>query len=223
MKKLLVLVFVAAMCVPSYGEVLVYKTKQKGTTFSFNNWDDDYGRYQGQMADGFLLLDVDIDSGRILLINNSAFWITYTKTKTEGMSSMELRELEVYYGVWGAKTYMVISSFSFLDWINDSNDSSGNYVYGATITVEGVVKGTSLIKGGVKVSIPAALKGFSHFDWESVTKPELGSLTVIATLDKKWTARANDLNDLGGEDALLYTYLAIHSYLVDKGYPPLLW
>ena len=31
MRKFLVLVFVAVMCVPSYGSILVYKTAQTGT------------------------------------------------------------------------------------------------------------------------------------------------------------------------------------------------
>jgi hypothetical protein len=219
MKKLLVLFFVLAMCWPCYGEVLVYKTKQKGNAFYFNNSLYTFGRYQEESGSGFVLLDVDIDSGRISRIN-SALWIRYFKA-TDSMDLFVLGDLDVYFGMGGKGTYMAISSFSVLDWMNDPNDYSEDYVYGATVTVDGMLRETSLIKGGAKVSIPVTLTGFANYHRLVATKPELGKWTIIEILDKKWTARANDLNDLGGEDAFLNTFLAIHSYLVAEGYPPL--
>jgi hypothetical protein len=221
MKKLVMLLIVLAMCWPCYGEVLVYKTKHKAAIFSFNSWVDNYGSYQEGKTNGFLLLDVDIDSGRISLIN-SAWWISFSiSSGGKGMTSLELEDLEAFYGRSGAKTYMTISSFWCFDSIYDSYDSNEYYVFGDTFVVGGVVKGTSLIKGGAKVSIPVTLNGSCYTDELVANKRALGMATISAGLDKKWTARANDLNDLGGEDAIYNTFLAIHDYLVDKGYPPL--
>lgn len=216
MKKLVMLLIVLAMCWPCYGEVLVYKTKQKTAGFIFNSWVDNYGSCQEWKANGFLLLDVDIDFGRISWIN-SAWWLCYG----EGMTSLELEDLEALYGRSGAKTRMTISSFSVFDSKYDSYDPNEYFIFGDTFVVGGVVKGTSLIKGGAKVSIPAALNGSCYADELIANKRELSTITASATLDKKWTARANDLSDLGGEDAIYNTFWAIHDYLVDKGYPPL--
>lgn len=219
------LLIVLAMCWPCYGEVLVYKTNSKGTLYSFN-WLGNYGSYQNVKGGSFLLLDVDIVSGRIDWIN-SAWQISFYDAGNgffdgKGMASLELDGLEAFYGRSGTKTYMTISSFSYLDNQFDSYDPNEYYFFGDTFVVEGVVTGTSLIKGGVKVSIPTALKGSCQIDETLVNTRKVGMATVSANLDKKWTARANDLSDLGGENAIHDTFLAIYDYLVAKGYPPLI-
>jgi hypothetical protein len=212
------LLIVLAMCWPCYGEVLVYKTNQKETVSAFNSLVDNYGAYVEAKTCGFLFLDVDVDivSGRISWINSAWCISLYGKV----MDSWELKDLEALYGRSGAKTYMTISSFSIFRGKYDYADPNENCGFGDTFVVGGWVKGTSLIKGGAKVSIPAALNGFCHTDELIANRRLLGTTTVSARLDKKWTARANDLNDLGGEDAIYNTFWAIHDYLVAKGYLP---
>ncbi|MFA5252210.1 MAG: hypothetical protein WC454_06465 [Phycisphaerae bacterium] len=219
MKKLLVLFFVLAMCWPCYGEVLVYKTNSKETSVAFNSLVDNYGAYVEVKTCGFLLLDVDIDSfnRRISWINSA--WCISLSGKV--MDSWGLKDVEALYGWYSpAKTSMTISSFSIFRGKYDLADPNENRGFGDTFMARGVVKGTSLIKGGAKASIPAALNGFCHTDELLANKRYLGTTTISATLDKKWTARANDLSDLGGEHAIYNTFWAICYYLVAKGYLP---
>jgi hypothetical protein len=218
MKKLVMLLIVFAMCWPCYGEVLVYKTNSKETVVAFNSLTANYGAYVESKTGGFLLLDVDIDAGIISWINSAWCIALYDG---EVMDSWGLKDVEALYGWYSpAKTSMTISSFSIFRGKCDYADPNENFVFGDTFVVNGVVKETSLIKGGAKVRIPAALNGFCHTDELLANKRYLGTTTITATLDKKWTARANDLSDLGGEDAIYYTFFAICDYLEAKGYLP---
>jgi len=66
MKKLLVLFFVAAMCVPSYGDIVVYKF-----TGQFNPWvaftDDSYetATVGIKKITGYCVSDIDMDTGEL--------------------------------------------------------------------------------------------------------------------------------------------------------------
>ena len=79
MRKLLVLVFVAVMCVPSYGSILVYKTVQTGTVLDLTG-----PSVVKVTENGYLVLDVDLTAQDVC----SAQQITYT-----GKSGATLRAL----------------------------------------------------------------------------------------------------------------------------------
>lgn len=72
MRKLLLLVIVAAMCVPCYGGILVYKTSTSATVFT--------GDVKEVQKDrGYLVLDVDFDTQTV----NSAQQVTYGDAEQE--------------------------------------------------------------------------------------------------------------------------------------------
>ena len=71
MRKLLLLVFVALMCVPSYGDILVYKTTQTATVFDLAG-----GTENKETQKGFLVLDINLATQTI----NSAQQVTYSGT-----------------------------------------------------------------------------------------------------------------------------------------------
>ncbi len=73
MKKLLVLLFVAAMCIPSYGDILVYKTTTKDTVFNLTA----PGTMTKETEKGYLVLDVDLATQDI----NEAQQVTYSSTE----------------------------------------------------------------------------------------------------------------------------------------------
>jgi hypothetical protein len=80
MRKLLLLVFVAAMCVPSYGDILVYKTTQTATVLDITV----PASLDKVTEKGFLVLDVDLTTQDVC----EAQQITYT-----GKSGATLRAL----------------------------------------------------------------------------------------------------------------------------------
>jgi hypothetical protein len=55
MRKLLLLVFVALMCVPSYGDILVYKTTQKATMLNLTDVS-----LNKETEKGYLVIDIDL-------------------------------------------------------------------------------------------------------------------------------------------------------------------
>ncbi|MBE3116775.1 hypothetical protein IMZ68_06175, partial [Candidatus Bathyarchaeota archaeon] len=83
MRKLLVLVFVAVMCVPSYGSILVYKTTQTATVFDLAGGTEDK-----ETQKGFLVLDINLADQTI----NSAQQITYS-----GETQRALTAVVVFY------------------------------------------------------------------------------------------------------------------------------
>jgi hypothetical protein len=221
-KKLLVLVFVAAICVPVCGEVLVYKTKQKANVFGYDNWAEALtgtGDYEEGITSGYLIINVSINPiSKNIGAVSGAYWITYSKGK---MSSLELQDLIVVYGRWKAKAYASIFSFSCFNWINSEYEPSERYVYGSSVMISGVVKRTSLLWGIAPINAPTVLNGSLQIEEDTAYKPSIGITSIVSFFDKKWTARANDLTDLGGDNAAYNTFWAINDYLVSKGYPSL--
>ncbi len=87
MRKLLVLVFVAVMCVPSYGSILVYKTAQTGTVLDITG-----SASLGKETDkGYLVLDIDLTTQTV----NSAQQITYSGTTQEALAASVVFHNEV--------------------------------------------------------------------------------------------------------------------------------
>ncbi|MGA2172135.1 MAG: hypothetical protein ABSG82_03865 [Sedimentisphaerales bacterium] len=89
MRKLLVLVFVAVMCVPSYGSILVYKTTQAATVFDVTGATP----MSKVTQKGYLVLDVNLATQTV---NGDAYQITYS-----GTTQKALVAAVVFYNVAG--------------------------------------------------------------------------------------------------------------------------
>ncbi|MGD0573396.1 MAG: hypothetical protein ABSB11_10320, partial [Sedimentisphaerales bacterium] len=87
MRKFLVLVFVAALCAPSYGSILVYKTAQTGTVLDITG-SASLGK---ETEKGYLVIDVDLTTQTV----NSAQQITYSGTTQEALAASVVFHNEV--------------------------------------------------------------------------------------------------------------------------------
>ena len=101
MKKLLALVFVAVICVPSYGSILVYKTTQTATVLDLTG-SASLGK---ETEKGFLVLDIDLATQTV----NSAQQITYS-----GTSGATLRALSADVVFYDEVTGNIVADYSRL-------------------------------------------------------------------------------------------------------------
>ncbi len=204
MKKLVMLLAVLALCIPAYGEILVYKTKAKILAYEY----DDPEKLK-ETYTGYMVLDVNLDD-------------------TGGLLEIE-DKVDIWY--WkGSKYYLVDYTFELDLWLLDLGSpwvvlsDFWSYLYIPIPPDEGYFgqiwavtsgKGRETnIGNGEKRRIAKSTKG--HCLCEQDGESFLGSGTVSSRLSTKFTRIGNRANECDGdfED----TVDAITEYLEGKGY-----
>ncbi|MFA5271980.1 MAG: hypothetical protein WC412_06570 [Candidatus Omnitrophota bacterium] len=180
MKKLLVLVFVAAMCVSSYGDILVYKVAINFNPYQvFTNDSYSAATVSVALATGYEVLDVDMDTGEA---NASPTLIFYNGKGYKWCYDIDASEDSYFYGfdIKGT-TGRGINGYTIIDgdagsWIC--------YLYGkSAMTDIGRFDRR-------KVYIPKSLKGVSIILYGGSAPTEAYG-NIIMTLDAKYTKVAN--------------------------------
>jgi len=205
MKKLLVLVFIAALCMPSYGEILVYKV-----TCSFDTWidynDTDYYDVATSVGTkqltGYLVLDVDLDTWEF---NGDPIVIYYGKQGTNKWGeffSIDAGEQWIDTFTIQGKAYKgVLMQFG---WVDDQEivGSSWEELYGKTSNVD-IGKGAKN-----KVAVPNNLKGIVE-QWDETDDIFDGLGNITANLDSKYTQYGNKGEGHNELDTVKYILAAL--------------
>ena len=190
MRKLLVLIFVAALCVPGYGSILVYRTSVMDTVFSGN-------APTKETLPGYLILNVNLDTQVV----SDAQHLTYTikPTKTQ-------------------ETVNVTVNFN----------SSGRYIVAeyARGNADAILSGKTYDGNAVGLTgkqVAKSLKGYLLVSSESSFL--MGSGTISATLDTKWT-KDNLSSDVPTVAGLIAASLTKYTVVSDTTAPtpnPMTW
>ena len=171
MKKLVMLLFVLALCVPSYGasdfgNFLVYRVtitdKPVITDVNFNNWPapttataiKSSASFKGYLvldANDSLVVNSSSDACSPALILNG----TDPETKAKKQQWMSHGNVDIQKVAVGTKT------FAELSWNSNTSGTEPNDSWADTL---GNVVGTVLVKGGAKVDVPKSLKGNGGFE-----------------------------------------------------------
>jgi hypothetical protein len=195
MKKLLALVVVVALCMPSYGSVLVYKiTARFNPNIEFEDASQEAATsVVTETGTGYIVLDVNVttDVNTLKEPNNAddpnVSFIFYGKDKTyNGPSELGFYEPNTGLGFSFATVFHIKADGNgvLLKWVEGGAGSAEGIVstgYGKCAKVD-IGKGTKN-----KFQIPSSLKGIIYDwcdDWE-----EFGNGTF--TLDSKYTQWAN--------------------------------
>ena len=204
MKKLLVLVLVAALCIPCYGapldeNILVYKlTCSFKPMIDFNDT-----RTQATVGtkkiNGYLIFDLDLLDANTPLLNFDPVMILYAKDEKDPSTW------------WG--TYFTLHEASgevgFYVFDIDEKGHNGIYLYidgeadydivhnvrcglYGKITSVDIGKVTGIPPGVVKKSVSGILKGNVEV-WDETVNDFEGFGDMTATLDRKYTKPANKL------------------------------
>jgi hypothetical protein len=223
MKKLVMLLVVLALCVPSYGYILVYKMTVSGTTAEWEATDDTEGwLLHKASARGYLVLDVDDDDPNVL------YDVQFIDYWSEGNDKG--------YGMWDTGeefTHSILSGLPpkgknivrmELSFTVDGFEVGGR--------VLGTVKSTDIgtlddDEKKEKKDVATSLKGVCAWEDES-EYPESGYGTVSLTLDSKWTKTANNPDEEKGFGGDFWSFLdpgsdapqGLINWLESKGYEP---
>jgi hypothetical protein len=223
MKKLVMVLVVLALCVPTYGYILVYKVTMSGTVAGWKTTPDGWllSKASGR---GYLVLDVDDDDPNVL--NDVQFIDYYTE------------DHDKLYDMWDAGeefTHSILpgrppkgKNIVCVDLnLVDSGFELGGRVLG---TVKSTDIGTlDEDEKKEKVDVATSLKGVGAWEsYEDDTLNESGYGTLSLTLDSKWTKTANNPDEEKGFGGNFENFLAPESdapqglinWLESKGYGP---
>jgi len=206
MKKLLALVVVVALCIPSYGSVLVYKiTARCNPDIEFEDSSQEVATSVGtDTGTGYIVLDVNVttDVNTLEEPNNAddpnvSFIFYNGKDKTyDGPSELGFYDPNTGLGCSFATVFHIKADGNgvLLKWVEGGTGSAEGVVctgYGKCAKVD-IGKGTKN-----KFQIPSSLKGIIYDwgdDWEGLSN-------VTFTLDSKYTQWANKNGKSRVEDA----------------------
>lgn len=187
MKKLLVLVFVAAMCLPAYGEILVYKftcSCNPWIGFTDSNWTA--GTVGTKQINGYCVLDVNMATGDLNPDPTLIFYGKDGKDKWGTSFDLSVAGDQIYFTIFDIVGTTNGGIYVYTE-ENDDQDRVGNIVsnlYGKIAYVD-IGKGPK-----DKKYLPTSLKGTVEFWGEAAGNFEaFGAVTV--TLDSKYTKPAN--------------------------------
>jgi hypothetical protein len=228
MKKLVMLLVVLALCMPSYGYILVYKVTMNGTEVRRETTDDTEGwLLQKTSGPGYLVLDVNDEDPNVL---NDVKFVDYY-TETEDHTKYRL------YEIW--TTYDEEFTHSILPGLPPKGKNIVNMglslTSGRGFELGGVALGTvksADIGTGSKVDVAMVLKGVCEWGYyEDDTLEDTGYGMLTLTLDTKWTKTANNPDETKGFGGDIGLFLdpesgppempqGLINWLESKGYEP---
>jgi len=193
MKKLVMLLVVLALCVPTNGYILVYKVTMSGTAAGLETDGTEGWLLHKESGQGYLVLDVNDEDPNVL--NDVKFVTYYTETRDHTKYKG--------YEMWDAGeefTHSILQGLppkgKNIASINiDLSTESGTTLGGKLL---GTVKSTD-IGTGAKVDVAMVLKGVGAWEsYEDDTLDSTGYGTLTLTLDTKWTKTANNPDETKG-------------------------
>jgi len=228
MKKLVMLLVVLALCVPTNGYILVYKVTMNGTEVRRETTDDTEGwLLQKTSGPGYLVLDVNDEDPNVL---NDVKFVDYY-TETEDHTKYRL------YEIW--TTYDEEFTYSILPGLRPKGKNIVNMglslTSGRGFELGGVALGTvksADIGTGSKVDVAMVLKGVCEWGYyEDDTLEDTGYGMLTLTLDTKWTKTANNPDETKGFGGDIGLFLdpesgppempqGLINWLESKGYEP---
>jgi hypothetical protein len=192
MKKLVMLLIVLVVCLPSYGEILIYKVATAAKVYEVDSQEFVTGAVKS-----YIVLEVN-DFNSLDVINDVE--IRYFKnavgSKVQDTVNINLdlsREV-----LAGKKFDAVIASY------DEPGDIAGTLLGKTTM---------AFVATGVKKSIPTKLEGQLLIDGSVQSLTLVGTAKMVATLKPDWTKAANDF-DRSFDD----TVLDIEGFLFDAGF-----
>jgi hypothetical protein len=197
------LLVVLGVCLPSYGEVLVYKFTLSGTYFEQR--DGEWGA-NNRTFKGYLVMDVDYGDSTIVQTQS----ITYQRDESGKWFEQGPMDLQLVRVELGTK----------VQWITIGKDF--------TLEGEGVVAGDFGVTAGaarnrnigteVKHEVATAMTGYNLSDGVRENGRDLIMLKLSATFYPAWTYWANGDGDDEGNQDFDATIQMITAYLTGKGY-----
>jgi hypothetical protein len=200
MRKLVILLVVLGVCLPAYGDVLVYKTTLSGDVMGTG------GMKKGKIR-GYLVLEVNSFSLSDWQVAGAAHVLYMKDGKKKWRSSYQQSYLELYrYQVTSKKGMLLVDSGFNYDLAN---------CYGSVESVVyGEVKRTLVGTGSPKPKVPSKMKGHSLVYGDAVDD-WTGSGKQTAKLHRKRTKNANK-----NGKSLSQVVDGIVNSLAAKGYKP---
>jgi hypothetical protein len=230
MKKLVMLLVVLALCMPSYGYILVYKLTMSGTAARWETTDDTEGWLLGKDSGrGYLVLDVDEDDPNVLYdVQFISYW---SEGNDKGYEIWTTGEEEFTHSILPG---LPPKGKNIVRMELSLTDEKGFEVGGRVL---GTVKSTDIgtldeDEKKEKKDVATSLKGVCAWeDYEDDTLDDTGYGTVTLTLDTKWTKTANNPDETKGFGGDIGLFLdpesgppempqGLINWLESKGYGP---
>jgi hypothetical protein len=198
--KAVMLLAVLGFCLPSYGEILVYKFTQNGTYWmqEGGEWRVDKGPWKGYMVVDLNYDDYTIPSAEIIGYGKGGGGKTFTETP------VPLQLVRVEYGT---KVQWVVMATQV--------DFAGQQITGGSLHMLAGQARVRNIGTGENQEIPNKLAGYGVEDRTDTGDRDIGLSTLSATLYPAWTYWANGDEGNQNFDA---TVQMIIDYLIDRGY-----
>jgi hypothetical protein len=191
---------VLGLCLPSYGEILVYKFSLSGTYYEL-----DGGEWQvsNRTFKGYLVLDFNYDAHSI----DQAEVFTYWRDEDGRQFERSTPDLKVVQVEYGTRTQWVVME-------TDLEEVGGEVVGGSFMMLTGSVRERN-IGVGVNHKVAATLSGY-HL--EGTQGAAIVKLKVSATFYPAWTYWANGDDPGEGNQDFEAAKLKVETYLDTKGY-----
>jgi hypothetical protein len=200
MTKMVMLLVLLGLCVPSYGDILVYKLSAKCTFFVF---EDGEWQVTSPTLKGYHVIDLNYDTHTIDQSHEFIYWKD-AEGKKFTSNILNLRLIPVEYGT---KTQWAI--------METDRDVVGEEVIGGHILVlTGSVRERN-IGTGVNRKVAATVSGY---DVGGTQGEDIEKGAVSLTFYPAWTYWANGDDDDEGNQDFDATVQMITDYFIDRGY-----
>lgn len=195
MKKLVMLLIVLAVCLPSYGEILIYKVATVAKVYEVDSQE-----FVNAAVKSYIVIEVnDINSLNVINDVEIRYFKNAVGNKVQDTVNINLdlsREV-----LAGKRFDAVIASY------DEPGDITGTLL-GKTAM--------AFVATGVKKSIPTKLEGQLLVDGTVQTLNIVGTAKMVATLKTDWTKTSNDFGLSFAE-----TVSEIQGFLSDAGFADL--
>jgi hypothetical protein len=205
MAKMTVLLIVLGLCLPSYGEILVYKITSKGNEFKQREagWDA-----RNQPETSYIVLNVNYDDYTITQAEVMNYW----KDRDGKWFDRGSVELELVRVTYGNKVQWVIMAKE-----TDLNEAQ-ELVGAGFVMLVGAARNRNIGTENAR-EVASSLSGYSLWDrieedgWRRIEMPK-----DSVTLHASWTSWANADDENKGHQDFTATTGMIANYLIAKGY-----
>jgi len=189
------LLVVLGLCLPSYGEILVYKASQAGTSYdevSAGVWEVTKDR-----STTYVVLDVNATTGAL----TQSELIEYGRDSEGKFVETETPSLELVQAT---------QANNKVTWIIEATQGEPNE--GSIVTLIGVARNTR-ISSTLTAEIPSKLSGVGVEDMTNAGLRSIELSTVSAKLASSWTVKANGAGqDFDSTVDFIVTYFTTRGY-----------
>jgi hypothetical protein len=208
MKKLVMLLVVLALCVPTYGYILVYKLTMSGMVVDRETIDDTEGYLLGKASGrDYLVLDVNDEDPNVLYDVRFVPYYTYTEDHTKYKG----------YIMWTPGEEFTCSILPGLppkgkNIVRMELSLTGEEGFEVGWRLLGTVKSADIgtldeDEKKEKKDVATSLKGVKWEHYENDNLADIGYWTLSLTLDTKWTKTANNPDETKGFGGIIGSFL----------------